>query len=83
MSRGLNSLVLLRPWGGHATNLLSKGGIEICSSTGGLTSGPQSWGPRSLGPGSEFLSDAPFSNLVSERWHCQRTAHARVGGVVP
>ena len=31
--------------------------------------------------GREFLSDAPFSNLVSERCVCQQTAHARVGGV--
>ena len=40
VSRGLNSLVRLHPWGGHAINLLSKGGTKICSSTGGVVSEP-------------------------------------------
>ena len=33
--------------------------------------------------GWEFLSDAPFSNLVSAQKFMKRTAHASVGGVVP
>ena len=37
---------------------------------------------RSL-PVGEFLSDAPFSNLVSAPKFMKRTAHASVGGVVP
>ena len=36
-----------------------------------------------VGTGGEFLSDAPFSNLVSAQKLTKQTAHAWVGGVVP
>ena len=34
-------------------------------------------------PGCEFLSDAPFLDLVSAQSSSWQTAHARVGGVQP